>query len=193
MRINDYVQTLKAQVDRLERPPIIIAHSMGGAVLQKYLEKYSCEKAVLLTSVPPNGVLRTTINFLTKKAYSYPAILGLNLYHLVNSPDKAKWAFFSDDLPDEELGKYSRQLCAESFAAFLDMTFFRVKTNYHTKIPMLVLAAEKDNIFTIKENQSTAKKYNADFELVQGIAHDVMLDTTWKKAASVILKWLERN
>lgn len=72
--ISDYVEDLTNAVDdvinQTGKEPIIIAHSMGGLVLQKYLEKRSCKKAILMTTVPASGVLRTTFNFLFKKSGS---------------------------------------------------------------------------------------------------------------------------
>ena len=55
---------------------------------------------------------------------------------------------------------------------------------------MLVMAAENDTIFTIKENQKTANFHNAEFILLENSAHDIMLDIKKEKAAQEILKWI---
>lgn len=94
LSIKDYVNSLKKEVSKLKQEPIIIAHSMGGLVLQKYLETETCKKAILLAPVPVSGVLRTTLNF-AKHSYFYSSILLLNLYGLVNSYKKSQKAFFS--------------------------------------------------------------------------------------------------
>ena len=49
--IRDYVDSLKAEVQKLQELPIIIGHSMGGLVLQKYLEKQTCKKAIFLSLI----------------------------------------------------------------------------------------------------------------------------------------------
>ena len=41
--------------------PVVIGHSMGGLVVQKYLEQYSAPAGILLAAVPPHGVYRTTL------------------------------------------------------------------------------------------------------------------------------------
>ena len=166
---------------------------MGGLVLQKYLENRSCKKAVLMTTVPVNGVLRTTINFLLKKSYSWPSLLVFNLFGLVDSIPKLKWAFFSENAKEEDLKLCEANLCSESFRAFFDMLYPNVKINYHTKIPMLVIGAELDNIFTINEQKKTAEKYQADFKIVAKIAHDMMLDARNEVAAKEILDWLAKD
>lgn len=192
LSINDYVNALKVEVKKLGKLPIIIGHSMGGIILQKYLETESCAKAVLMASVPPQGVLRTTFNFL-KKSYAYPSLLTMNLYRLVNSKDKAGWAFFSEDLPKSELEEYTNKLCSESYRVFIEMLFPNVKVKHHTEIPMLVIGAENDNIFTVDENKSTARKFGAELIILNDIAHDMMLDPNHKKAAKTIIDWLEKS
>jgi len=185
----DYVTSLEKTISALPSPPIIIGHSMGGLIVQKYLQTHPCQKAVLLASIPPYGAIRTTLHFL-KKSYAYPALLGLDLYRLVNTSEKASESFFSKDLPQEELKEYSKQLCSESYRAFLNMLLPRIKVNYHTKIPMLVVAAENDTIFSIQHNQHTAKKYNADMIIMKDIAHDAMLDVHQAQVSKAILEWL---
>ena len=125
-----------------------------------------------------------------QKSYSLPSLLTFNLYGLVNSIPKLQWAFLSDDAKEEDLKLCEENLCSESYRAFLDMLFPNVKINYHTKIPMLVIGAELDNIFTINEHKKMAEKYNADFIIVPNIAHDMMLDTRHEIAAKEILDWL---
>ena len=192
LSITDYVNTLKAEVKQLDRAPIIIGHSMGGLILQKYLETETCKKAILMAPVPPHGILRTTLNFL-KKSYAYPSLLTMNLYGLVNNKEKAGWAFFSENLPKSELEEYTTKLCSESFRVFIELLYPNVKLNYHTKIPMLVIGAKNDNIFSVNENRSTAKKYGAELIILEDIAHDMMLDSNHKNAAEAIINWIGNN
>jgi len=53
--LDAYVEALSKTVATLEEDPIIVGHSMGGMILQKYLVKGRCKKAILLASVPPLG------------------------------------------------------------------------------------------------------------------------------------------
>lgn len=190
LSITDYVNALKTEVNKLDRLPIIIGHSMGGIIVQKYLETETCKKAILMASVPPQGVLRTTFNFL-KKPYAYPSLITMNLFKLVNNIDKSRWAFFSENLPEKELEEYTNKLCSESFRVFIEMLYPRVKVNSHSKVPILVIGAENDKIFTIDENKSTARKYGAELIILENIAHDMMLDVNHENAAAAIIEWIE--
>lgn len=193
LSINNYVDDLIEAVDALDTPPIIVAHCMGGLVVQKFLEKRTCKKVILLASVPPQGALRTILNINLRRPYALVNVLMLNLHGLVNTPAKAKWALFSENIKEEELKEYTQKLGGESFRAFLEMIFPRVKTNYHTKIPMLVLGGEKDNIITVNENKKTAAKYNATVKILPNIAHNMMLDIDNKLVATEIINWMKHS
>ena len=48
--IDDYVRDVAEVAARLPAPPILIGHSMGGMVVQKYLEQYDAPATVLMSS-----------------------------------------------------------------------------------------------------------------------------------------------
>ena len=60
-RVADYVADVNQAVAQLAKPPILIGHSMGGLVVQKYLEQHTVPAAVLMASVPVHGVFRATL------------------------------------------------------------------------------------------------------------------------------------
>ena len=49
-RIADYVEDVTNAVGQLPSLPILIGHSMGGFIIQKYLEDHDAPGAVLLSS-----------------------------------------------------------------------------------------------------------------------------------------------
>ena len=46
--INDYVDDLSQVISAMPAPPVLIGHSMGGIVVQKYLERAAVPGAVLM-------------------------------------------------------------------------------------------------------------------------------------------------
>jgi len=190
--LNDYVESLVTEVRKLNELPIIVGHSMGGLILQKYLETYTCKKAILMASVPPYGVINATFRF-AKKSYFYPSLLNLNLYGLVNTKAKSKDAFFSPNISEAALEEYTSKLCSESFRAFLNMLVPKVTVTANSKIPILVIGGSLDKIFTESDNRKTAKKFRADLIMVKDIAHDMMIDVNHEISAYEILNWLEKD
>ena len=82
LSIADYVRDLEQAVDTVGGDPVIVGHSMGGFVLQKYLERASAPGAVLMASVPPQGLLSASIAL----AFSNPGLFSdLNSMHAPRS------------------------------------------------------------------------------------------------------------
>jgi pimeloyl-ACP methyl ester carboxylesterase len=54
--IADYVEDVVTVAEGLPTPPVVIGHSMGGFVVQKYLETHQAPAGVLLASIPPEGI-----------------------------------------------------------------------------------------------------------------------------------------
>lgn len=190
--IGDYVRVLENEVQKLDSDPILIGHSMGGLIIQKYLEKYSCKKAILMAPVPYYGVRKSTLRYM-KKSYFYLTMLGLNMYKIVDSLEKSREAFFSKELSNEDVKEYSEKLCSESFLAYINMNFTRIKINFHTKIPMLVVGGKDDTVFLESEIEDTAIRYNAELIMFDNMAHDMMLDVHQEKVSKEIIKWIERK
>src|ERR1039457_4121859 len=55
-RIADYVSDVAIAARQLPSAPVVIGHSMGGFVVQKYLETHFAPAAVLLASAPTRGM-----------------------------------------------------------------------------------------------------------------------------------------
>jgi pimeloyl-ACP methyl ester carboxylesterase len=54
--IADYVEDVVTVAEGLPTPPVVIGHSMGGFVVQKYLETHQAPAGVMLASIPPRGL-----------------------------------------------------------------------------------------------------------------------------------------
>jgi pimeloyl-ACP methyl ester carboxylesterase len=60
-RLDEYVADGAAVASTLPGPPLLVAHSMGGAVAQRYLERHRAAGMVLLAPVPPHGAALATL------------------------------------------------------------------------------------------------------------------------------------
>lgn len=195
----DYVADVKHIADQLQaengRAPILIGHSMGGYVVQKYLGKYETSGAVLVASIPSFGTLPFFLRFSLR--YPHVAIqmlVRLNGYPVVASLERSHRLFFSDHMPREQVQKYHAKVGNEAVRILFDSALFQTPKPKQVKtknVPMLVLAADNDRIFPVREERSTANAYDAKLVIIENTAHDMMLEDTWQQSADVIIAWLE--
>ena len=64
--IADYVDDVRTAVDMLGAEPVLIGHSMGCNVVQKYLEKQPAPAAVLMAPSTPRGIRRITLHMVRR-------------------------------------------------------------------------------------------------------------------------------
>ena len=188
----EFVRDLERVVATLEQPPVLIGHSMGGFVIQKYLERHAAPGAVLMASVPPHGLAQSSMRLML----SDPLLLGeltalQGLGPGASDLRIARRAVFSDHLPDAVLLEYARKLQPESRRALWDMTVGALPCPWRMRVPpMLVIGAEGDALFSIAETRQTARAYGADLHLQPDMAHAIMLEPDWQAVAERIIEWL---
>jgi pimeloyl-ACP methyl ester carboxylesterase len=178
--------------------PVIIGHSMGGYITQKYLEKYDAPAAILLASIPISGAipfLLRTFRFL-HHAPLVPLrmLITLRAYPLVRTPKLAKLMFFSEAMPLEDIEKFHPLLDDEAIRIIPESSIIaRANPKKTRPTKMLVIAAENDEVFTLKEQRHLADAYGTELVVMPNIAHDVMLDIGWEQVADRMLQWLDEN
>lgn len=191
--IDDYFNDLAAFVDGLDSAPIIVGHSMGGFVLQKYLERHSVRGGVLLASVPPAGTLRFNLRLIRRHPLTWlKANLTRQVYALVDKPAFAREWFFSDAVSDAEVQAYFPKIQDESYRASLDLLFLRRLKPGNVSTPMAVLGGELDAIFPIADVCNTAKAYGVEARIFKGMAHNLMCEPGWERVADHILGFAEK-
>ena len=190
-RIADFVEDVSNAVQQLPSPPILIGHSMGGFIIQKYLEDHDAPAAVLLSSPSPAGLLPTAIRTARRQPWIFAKVnMTMSLLPLIATPQLVGEAFFSNDLPEELLVKYWKQTQDDSFMAFLDMVALDLPKPEKVKTPVLVLGAARDNMIAPHEIEVTARAYNTHAQVIPDVPHNSMLDPRWESVADRILTWL---
>ena len=196
----DYVADVHEIADQLHAEygayPVLIGHSMGGYIIQKYLEKYNASGAVLVASIPSVGLLPFTLRFIPRYPHiGLQLIPRLSTYPVVSDVARSHRLFFSDDMPREQVEQYHAKISNESVRILFDSALFLIPNTQRTKarnVPMMVLAADNDRIFPLREQKVTAKAYDAELVIIENTAHDMMLEKTWQQSADAIITWLEK-
>ena len=193
-RIADFVDDVASAVRELPSPPVLIGHSMGGFVIQKYLEDHEAAGAVLLSSPPPVGLLGTALRIARRRPFVFARVnLTLSLQPVIATPQLAREAFFSADFPDEQLRVYWQLMEDESYMAFLDMVALDLPKPVKGKTPLLILGAARDNMLKPSDIEATARAYDTQSEIIPDVAHNSMLELRWQSVAERILVWLKER
>ena len=145
---------------------------------------------MLLTTPPPTGLLPATLRIARRHPLIFAKInLTFSLFPLVRTPELAPEAFFSEDLPEEELFRYWEAMQDDAFLGFLDMVVLDLPKPAKAPTPMLVLGAARDNMLRPSEIQA-ARAYGTEAEILADVAHNLMLELRWQAVAERILVWL---
>ncbi len=193
-RLAEYVEDVAQVAGQLPQPPVVIGHSMGGIIVQKYLETHSAPAGVLLASVPPAGVLATTLRIAARHPLEFARVnLTASLYPLVAAPQLAHELFFLPGSSPDQLSGYFSRLQDESYLGFLDMLAFYLPRPKRVKTPMLVLGARQDALFTPEEVTATARAYHTQAVIFDDMAHAMILEPGWQQVADRIIAWLNER
>lgn len=192
-RISEYVADIQSVVNTIEGKIFLIGHSMGGLVVQKYLERYPnrIEKAVLLCSVPPHGVWRITL----KNALRFPLLfLKVNLFWtlqpFISTLKLFRMHFYTEGVSETELNELYVQTQDESFLAFLDMLFLNLPKVSKIKTPLLVLGGSADYIFPPIDVHKTDIAYGTTAFIYENEAHNLFLEKNWRLAADAMANFI---
>lgn len=190
--IADYVDDLRLVVEQLPVAPVLIGHSLGGFVVQKYLESHEAPAGVLLASAPPHGLFRFTMRAGRRHPWlMVKATVTRNSVQMINTPTRAREAFFSAAAPQADVARWATLFQEESPRALMD-TMRRGIDPQRVSARMLVLGAELDRNITIEEVHATARAYRTEAHVFPGMAHDMMLEPQWPAVADYICSWLHQ-
>ena len=188
--IRDYVDDLKSVVADIGKKPILVGHSMGGFVVQKYLEHSTAHAAVLMSSVPPQGLVAATFHLFLKR----PGLL-LEINRLLSSRDisldAARDALFARHVDEALLVRYLQRMSMESQRAIWDMSVFNlVNIAAVQRTPLMVLGAEHDQLIPAFLVTATGHSYGVPARIFQGFGHGFVLEDGCEEIADAMLEWV---
>lgn len=192
--IAGYAADVAQAAAQLDAPPVVIGHSMGGFITQKYLETHAAPAAVLLAAIPPSGLWPTTwLVFRRHPLLVLKIIATLSMWPMVATPALAREAFFSADMPEEQVAACHARLQDESFRAYLDELGLNLVRPKRVRTPLLVLGAADDTVITPGMVRRTARRYGTQAVIFPNMAHDMMLEKDWQSVADRILQFLKER
>jgi hypothetical protein len=193
--VDHYVRDLESVVRQIGMEPVLVGHSMGGLVVQRYLMEHGAPAAALMASVPPYGIM----GFVLRVARRHPRtflkfLFTLNPRVAVSTRELVDDLFFSAETAPECVDRCFSEIGTESSRAAIEMMAVRFpRAGKVGDVPVLVLGGEDDKVFTTREVRATARAYGVEPRIFEAMGHDMMLDAGWRDAADVIINWLEEQ
>ncbi|HEY7052266.1 MAG TPA: alpha/beta hydrolase [Mycobacterium sp.] len=189
--VADYVEDVSVVAAGLSPPPVVIGHSMGGLIVQKYLESHEAPAGVLMTSMPPQGNLGSTLRWIRRRPshFAKMAVTGKALPY-ISTPALARERFFSAQTPESLVADYAARLQEDSSRVGIDCLVLSLPKPKRVTTPLLVLGADDDGAHTRKEVLATAHAYRTEAEFFGDMGHNMMLEPGWIAVAERIDAWL---
>lgn len=200
--LGDYVSDLREAMRVIGEPVALVGHSMGGFVIQKLLEGAgrdlgAIRGAALVASVPPTGLALPAAWMVMTRPDLYARLALM----VAGGPKLAaamagralRRSLFATLPDDAQVERYLALFHGESSRVVLDMNGFDPLLPWcvSPSVPMLILGAEKDDLVPRPLVATTALIYQRSFQMIPGLAHVVMLEAEWERAAAPILTWLQ--
>jgi pimeloyl-ACP methyl ester carboxylesterase len=195
-----YLGFLKAEVERLEQPPrrtlppVLMGHSMGGALTQWYL-KYCGDLPAAVLVAP--WVSHSTVQDGLPRILSVDPLVGVltslawSATPWIRSPERAARLFITAGaaISPEELHD---RLGPESALVVLQHNppFWSPPDDVRT--PLLWLTGEKDATISVPGAARSAEFYQAEHVIVPRAGHNLMMEASYRETARAIAEWLEK-
>lgn len=191
-----YLAFVRDEVKRLPTKPILMGHSMGGALSQWYLKHIGDDLPAVVLVAP--WVSHSSFSDVTSIKNLFTGDLPgmammfyqFNANSWMRTPRRAAEKLLSKDAiisPEE----FQPKLNGESSLVIFQHNppFWYPAEN--VKTPILLLAGEKDTVVAADKLKKSAQHYKANFVLVPEAAHNLMMEKSYRETAHKIDEWLK--
>ena len=184
-RMSSFIRAVGDAVADAGVPVVLVGHSMGGYVAQRYLEDNDAAAAVLVASVPPQGTLRANLRAIKQDPITMiRAAVTADYSKVISDPHRVRHWFFTPETDQTMVEWTAERLQNESAPALNTMILRRIRTSRITT-PVFVIGAAGDEIFTMAEQRGLGRAYGVEAVFRSG-GHDLMLDSSWTQLAACI-------
>lgn len=195
LSMSDYAKAIAGVAAGLDRPPVLLGHSMGGLVCLMAAGLVPTSGLVLLAPSPPWGVTGSTM----EEAISAVSLYALGPFWIQSiEPDRAAFMRYCvDRLSPAERSATFRKVRRESGRAMFEVLNWWLDPFMTTSIssgaikaPALALVGERDLIHPPSTVRQTAAKLNAEVQVFPGMSHWLVAEPGWELVAAACLAWM---
>ncbi len=194
--LSDFADDIGWALNEIDGPTVIIAHSLGGGVVQNFVQRGGKSAGVvLLCAAPPHGLMRAAAAMYVsnpKLAHEMKVVLhqGLSASNL----DIIEDGLFSEPPSRELRRRFAEGISDIAEKASRQLMGWVPFAPFPWGMPKLLVAGgEKDQFMPAADVRLTAIYYGARSVIVPNGAHAIMLDKNWRDAAQPIADWLAKT
>lgn len=189
--IADFVEDVRSVIRQLPAHPVLVGHSMGGFIVQKYLESASAPAAVLISSAPPRTWFVRSM--WAGRRHPWLALkynVTRNALTLYPEPAFVRETLFSPHTPEPVVQECFERIQNESFRALnTDMGIRNLVRTRLVTTPLLVLEGDQVS-WGPRVARDISRAYQTKAEYFADMGHDMMLEPGWQEVAARIDSWL---
>lgn len=194
--MGDYLKILKQEIERLQIKPILMGHSMGGALAQWYLKKVADDlpAVVLVASWTAHSTMADGMVLHLKRDPIGLMLVGwtLSTHPFIRNANRSTSMLITEGAiysPEELHSK----LCEESALVLNQHNPPLWRPLRDPKTPVLWLGAERDAVVSLQGARKSAEFYGAEFLLIEGAGHNLMMEKNYSETALKIDSWLTKT
>jgi pimeloyl-ACP methyl ester carboxylesterase len=200
LEVPEIIDMLENMIGKLDRPPIIMGHSAGGAFTQILLDHGFGAAGVAIDSAPTEGVKRIP---LSQVRASFPVLKNPANRHKAVGLTFEQWHYtFTNGLPEDEARRlYERYHVPASGEVFWGSALANIHpgkdetwVNYDNedRAPLLFISGSADHLMPPSIQRSNAKHWNdnviTEVKEFEG-PHLLPASPGWEKVADYALDW----
>jgi pimeloyl-ACP methyl ester carboxylesterase len=180
--MTDTVEELEIVAAQVGQVPVLITHSMGAIIAQKYAEKHPVPAQVHLA---PAICAEVGLDVEFEIDLSQP---------VVRPPFEKSWHLFLGGCSEQDARRYNALFTRESPTALKEAVTAAVSVD-RTRIsgPSLMIAAEHDLVVPAEAVRRSAAYFGSDYLFVPDRSHNLVLEPRWRETADRIKSWLEHE
>lgn len=192
--LDDFTDAIEDSLDRVDRPVVVVSHSLGGAATQNLLRRGRRPAAtVLMGSVPPYGLWRSCWEMAVTNPDLFAALMDFGFAGLTPQTVPILRAnLFPEGISDDDFSGLLSQFTDESLRAMAQAQGFPPFAPFPgPRHDMLVIGGALDRLVPIHDVWGTALYYGTTPSILPGAGHVMMRGPGAALATQEILRFLD--